>query len=196
MIAGVDVSKWQGRMTWVVTASRGIRRAYIRGAYGVDKDPYFEANWSGIQLTGIERGVYLYPLYKLSFDAQLDYWLRGLPNVEQGDLPPAIDIEFNAGEKKPDAGYQAALLKLLARVEKEFGTRPVIYTSPSIIKSYLKMPEFGQYPLWVANYNETTPAIPLPWQPELWYGWQHTSKGNGVFYGAVSKSIDLDVFRN
>ena len=196
MIPGVDVSKWQWEINWPVTASRGIRRAYIRGAYGLEKDPYFAPNWSGIQGTGIERGVYLYPLYKLSFDVQLDYWLRGLPNVEQGDLPPAIDIEFNAGEKKPDALYQMAMLKLLARVEKEFGKMPVIYTSPSIIKSYLKMPEFGQWPLWIANYNETTPAIPLPWQPETWVGWQHPRLANGKWYGASSKSIDLDVFRD
>jgi len=195
MIAGVDVSKWQGVINWQVTASRGIRRAYIRGAYGLEKDPYFAQNWLNIWGTGIERGVTLYPLYKLSFDAQLDYWLK-LPNVEQGDVAPMVDIEFNSGEKKPDAGYQAALLKLLHRIESEFGKRPVIYSSPAIIKAYLKLPEFGQFQLLIANYDVRAPEIPLPWQPELWYGWQHSKKGNGTYYGASSKNIDLDVFRS
>lgn len=194
MLKGVDVSKWQKAMAWPITAKRGVKRAYIRGAYGVTKDPYFEVNWLGAMDVGIERGVTLYPLYALSFDKQLDYWLH-LPNVRIGECAPAIDIEFNAGEKKPDRYYQAALLLLLERVEREFGKTPDVYASPSVIKSYLKLPEFEQYPLWIANYDARAPEVPLPWQPEMWYGWQHTSKGNGAYYGASSTFIDLDVFR-
>jgi lysozyme len=194
MISGTDVSKWQGAITWSVTASRGIKRAYIRGSYGVTKDPYFAPNWSGAKDAGIERGVMLYPLYALDFGKQLDYWMT-LPNVEHGEAMPCLDIEFNAGERKPDARYQVELLKLLYMVEQRFGRQPAIYTGPAVIKAYLKMPEFGQYPLLIANYEVRMPEIPLPWQPEMWYGWQHTSKGNGLYYGASSKSIDLDVFR-
>lgn len=196
MRRGVDVSKWQGEVRWQVTASRGIEIAYIRGAYGLEKDPYYALNWKAAPDAGIERGVYLYPLYAIDFNKQMDYWLRSLPNVEHGERRPYFDIEFNKGERKPDGLYQPALLKLLARAEREFGVKPGIYSSPAVIRAYLKMPEFGEYPLFIANYVETSPGVPLPWLPLMWEGWQVTSKGNGLYYGASSKSIDLDVFQD
>jgi lysozyme len=74
------------------------------------------------------------------------------------------------------------------------GEPVMIYTSPSYITTYFKSPIWSQYPLWIANYCRTTPSVPEPWIPGLEKYWQ-IGQGDGAFYGAQSKRIDLNIGR-
>jgi lysozyme len=51
---------------------------------------------------------------------------------------------------------------------------------------------FKNKPLWIANYNVTSPLVPGPWT--TWLFWQYTSSGDGLRYGVESREIDLNYF--
>lgn len=56
------------------------------------------------------------------------------------------------------------------------GGKPVIYTA------------FGSYPLWIASYGKSDPALPAGWSKYTF--WQHTSKG--TVPGITGSTTDED----
>ena len=79
----------------------------------------------------------------------------------------------------------------------------MIYTSPGFWNSYGKIkdtsrfdPKWNYYPLWVAHYTTAAaPQVPEPWKSMSdWTFWQYTANGNGLLYGAESKSLDMNWF--
>src|SRR5690606_34538148 len=57
--AGIDVSYYQGDITWSRVHRAGVEFAFIRVADGMDiLDSKFEANWNGARRAGVLRGAY------------------------------------------------------------------------------------------------------------------------------------------
>ncbi len=65
---------------------------------------------------------------------------------------------------------------------------PIIYTDPSFWKQYMS-DEFGEYPLWIANYNVQEPIIPSAWEDYTF--WQYSQTGKT---GGIAGNVDLNVF--
>jgi lysozyme len=65
----------------------------------------------------------------------------------------------------------------LESVEKETGSTPMIYVSPSFMRDIFENPAlFAPYPVWVAHYTTASaPSVPKPW--ESWTFWQYTNHG-------------------
>src|SRR5438045_3009672 len=58
-VKGIDVSKWQGTITWPKVKAAGIEYAFIRVSDGTaSRDPKFATNWAGAKAAGIIRGPY------------------------------------------------------------------------------------------------------------------------------------------
>jgi len=206
---GCDVSFWQGVMNWFCAKQAGIEFAFIKctdGTSGLDLQ--FKANWRGT-VGLLQRGAYHFFRTNLDPIKQAAFFVETIykEGLDWGELPLVVDVE-DKGTVLRQA--QDALRGLLPGVPagptieqkvKRFtdyvsthtnGEPVMIYTSPSYISTYFKNPMWSQYPLWIANYCRTVPSVPEPWVPGLEKYWQ-IGQGDGAFYGAQSKRIDLDV---
>jgi hypothetical protein len=71
--AGIDVSYYQGDITWQRVRRAGVQFAFIRAYDGTDVfDVKFVANWSGAKQAGLLRGAYQFFRPELSALDQAD----------------------------------------------------------------------------------------------------------------------------
>ena len=73
--------------------------------------------------------------------------------------------------------------RFVVRLENHYGVKPIIYTSPRFWNDHLT-DEFGEYPLWVAEYEVDEPVIPKGWATWHLWQWQGDTLISGVENGA------------
>jgi lysozyme len=104
--------------------------------------------------------------------------------LEEGDLPPVLDIEELYGVRPADV--RKRIQEWLNIVERHYGVKPIIYTSVDFYTQYLGS-DFDEYPLWVAHYiQKNRPRI-----EREWIFWQHSEKGR---VNGVVSAVDFNVF--
>jgi lysozyme len=191
-VQGIDVSNHQGRVDWAAVAlTKGF--AFIKASEGVRfVDPYFRENWAGSRDAGIVRGAYHYALPSANLPrAEAAHFLTVLDQQEGGLLPGdllALDLE------DPDVAPHRDLLEWtlgwLERVEEATGVRPVLYSRLNYLAAHgLLDIRLTGYPLWLAHYQSTPPAVPYPLRRFLF--WQYSATG---MVGGVDAHCDLDEF--
>lgn len=192
---GIDVAVYQGNPAWPAVARSGVAFAFTKATQGVGYvNPTFAYNWAGIPAAGLVAGAYHFP--EPDENAPEDEVAHFLATVEAqggaraGDLL-ALDLEDFEGSlaRANDVGGWA--LAWLRRVEQLVGFKPLLYTNPSTIveHSLFGYPALAEYGLWLANYRETMPSAPAPWERIAF--WQHSSSGS---VPGISGDVDLDVF--
>ena len=183
---GIDVSYYQGDITWPRVKRAGIEFAFIRAADGTDLiDPMFQANWGGAGNAGIPRGAYQYFRADQDPVKQADVLIGLLRTHGAGELPPVIDVEDTAGLPLQTVAENARAW--IERVRKELKVEPIVYTNPGMWITR-GAPEIASQTLWVAHYTTTCPSIPSPWK--LWRIWQYTDNGR---VDGIDGVVDLDV---
>jgi lysozyme len=183
---GIDVSYYQGDISWPRVARAGIKFAFIRAADGTDIiDTKFEANWRGARAAKIPRGVYQYFRPNVSPIAQADVVIAMLRKHGMGELPPVIDVEDPLG--LPLATVAANAKLWVDRIRKELHVEPIVYTNPGMW-GFRGAPELATQTLWIAHYTQTCPLIPPPWT--RWKLWQYSDNGR---VDGISGPVDLDV---
>jgi lysozyme len=184
---GIDVSYYQETIRWKQVRQAGVLFAFIRVADGSTfPDPRFDENWAGAQKVGILRGAYQYFRPDESATAQADVVIRALQH-DRGELPPVIDVEYDAGMSP--ARLARAIAAWIVRVRERVGVEPIIYTGPDFWKTKVGGADLTSQPLWLAHYTTVCPTVPAPWT--AWTFWQHTDKG--VVHG-IDGPVDMDVF--
>lgn len=192
-LQGIDVSQYQGGISWSQVAASGISFAYIRAGDGASyDDPNFQTNWKGARGAGVIRGAYLY--FEPSEDptAQANLLLKQLSAVGflQGDLVPAIDVETTNG--LPPATVAANLQTTVSVVSRAIGALPAIYTSPQWWDSNVASSALTADPLWVANWCGSCAGPSMPasnWGGHGWAIWQYSDAGS---VPGIAGSVDLD----
>jgi lysozyme len=188
-IHGIDVSKYQGIIDWASVKSMqvnnvGISFTFIKATEGLDnEDAYFERNWKKAKKAGLTRGAYHFFLATKSGKEQAENFIDAV-KLEQGDLPPVLDIEQTYGV--PPVLVRERAKEWLETVRAYYGVSPIIYTYVEFYRQYLK-DDFDGYPLWVAHYlQKERPRIYRDWS-----FWQHNEGGrvNGIF-----SKCDFNVF--
>jgi lysozyme len=188
-LRGVDVSYYQGRVDWASAHRAGIDFAFARVSDGASfVDPEFAANWPSMRAAAVVRGAYQY--FRPSEDpiAQADLLIREIQargGLLPGDIPPALDVETTDGVA--DGAVRARMQTWLDRVESAFGRAPLIYTAPGFWSAIGAGKGFGRYPLWVANWECTCPAMPGSWAS--WSFWQDADHGE---IAGIGESTDVD----
>ena len=188
-IHGIDVSHHQGKINWPMVKSMEsehikIGFVFIKATEGyslVDKS--FNDNWYQVGLMGIARGAYHFFIAGKSGALQARNFIQHVP-VEQGTLPPVVDIEQRYNT--PPAAFRKQLQIMLDSLEAHYKCRPIIYTYASFYNDYLDG-YFDKYPLWIAHYFE-------PKSPRIdkdWIFWQHSEQGH--VYG-IKRKVDFNVF--
>ena len=193
---GIDVSKYQGDIDYNKVKNSGIQFVIARIGYGMydnQKDPKFEANYSGSINSGLPIGVYLYS-YALSVEDALkeaEMTLKWLNNRKL-NLPVYYDIEDKSQETLSKQTLTDMCKTFCTRIEKA-GYWAGVYANKYWLTSHLNHEELQEkYTIWVAQYNtENT-------YKGKYDMWQYTSAGkvNGVSGNVDMNILYRDIFSN
>ena len=188
-VYGVDVARYQGDIDWERLSMAKIDGHEVtfviaKATEGADhSDPYFETNFVQSRKNGFVRGAYHFFTPGTVPYFQIQNFVRTVGNLEEGDLPPILDVEKADGISK--AQLQEDVLKWLVEIERIYKVRPILYTGVNFKRKYLDRSEFDEYPLWIANYADS-----LSYDGE-WEFWQYSDAGK---VDGISEYVDLDVY--
>ncbi len=199
-VHGIDVSHYQGSITWSSVASDGVDFAILKATESRKyTDPTFDFNDSQAALAGVPVGAYHVWTPSRSIDdakAEANHFVHVVqPTV--GDVLPVLDMEMNrVPSGMPASVLQAWARAWLSRVTLKTGVRPMVYGSQYLFQTMLGnttwFADHG-YRLWFA-----WPRTPLPksmpahdWQGEGWTIWQHSWTGR---VKGIHGDVDQDRF--
>lgn len=203
---GIDVADTDGSVNWAEVKNSSKTFAFVKATEGKTlKDSSFSHHWPIIKQYAIARGAYHYFTMTSDPKDQANEFLKTMGKLEPGDLPPVLDVErtYRNGKEVPidPSSYVDHMQQWLAVVEQALiqqtgkKIKPIIYTGPSFWTDALGDPrEFGDYPLWIANYDVPTPSVPLCWGQGNWL--IHQYKGDVPNVPGVSDRADLDRFNS
>jgi lysozyme len=207
---GIDVSRFQGTIDWTSVAASGIRFAFVQASRGsgadctvkpqqCGPDPNFAANRLAAEAVGIRVGPYHRGFAAGSTDAdaradalvEADLFIAQVGQLNHGELLPVLDVE------SPFTGMTSTTLRtwvrvFVKRVKKQLGRKPMIYTSATSWAATGNTAEFAKakYPLWIAHWNVSKPAVPANnWARHGYSVWQYSNSGS---VPGIHGNVDLD----
>jgi lysozyme len=190
-IHGIDISHYQGTIDWNTLKNEAlikecpIRFIMIKATEGATQiDENFEDNFYQAREHGFTRGAYhFYSVHSTAAD-QAQHFLKHV-KLENGDLPPVLDVEHKP-KKQSDEEFKQSILEWLDIVEKHYGVKPIIYTYYKFKTQYLADKVFDQYPYWIAHYYVDSVEYKGPWK-----FWQHTDVGR---LPGIEGNVDFDIY--
>lgn len=201
-VLGIDVSNHNPPVNWQAVKNANISFAFAKATEGATfKDRTFSTNWSSMKAAGIIRGAYHFFRPQKTAEEQVDNFLLVVKNVlEPGDLPPVLDLEhwpMEVGEAWKNLAFHERISRVkiwLKKVADATGEKPIIYTSPSFWREYMRdTHDFTDHPLWLAHYTrKPQPDVPANnWGGNSYTIWQHTESGR---VAGVSGPVDINRF--
>ncbi len=178
-VQGIDVARFQNDILWDKVATRGnVRFAFIKATEGGDLlDPQFRRNWRDAARAGIARGAYHFYYFCTAPEIQAQWFIRNVPRT-RGALPPVLDMEWNplsptCTRRPPAEEVRRQMRVWLSIVERHYGQRPIVYTTPGFYKdnrlSLMRSEEF-----WLRS-TARRPEEAFENQP--WRFWQYSATG-------------------
>lgn len=189
-IHGIDVSRHNGVIDWKEVKAMNIRGiniqfVFIKATEGIGStDPQFKKNWKGSKQVGMWRGAYHYFNTGKDGREQAKNFIETLGDLEDGDLPPVLDIEVTNGVAVAELQKEAK--EWLDVVEEYYKVKPIIYTNVDFYRDRLGT-KFDDYPFWAAHYEEKN----QPRTARSWILWQHNEKGR---VNGIRSEVDFNVF--
>lgn len=197
-----DVSFYQGKINWVVMASK-TRNVIIRSSQGNWIDSEFKTNYANAKANGIKRGIYHFADDRYHPNEQVAV-VKGLI---QNDLPETrVWVDWENLSYHDGGNYKGIhnVVLIMKGIESAFPGKVVVglytgyywfndHTDPNTDAAdftYLK-----EHPLWIAAYTADGSSgnllIPQPWTypPELH---QWGTPAIGPDYGVQSQEIDMN----
>ena len=209
---GIDVSHHNGPISWPGVKTDFV---FVRTGDGKDVDKRVEENLQGATDHVEKVGTYRYLRADRDGEAQAELDLEILAkNAITLSLPIAADAEEGIRKNLPGGIYSDSLgeippevvaeelLQYLQVIERETGTRPILYTGQFFHWIFSQARPnlaslFASYALWVPSYNVQYPRMPVdpgglgfPW--DHWTFHQYTSKGA---IKGIKGDVDLNYFR-
>ena len=191
-VHGIDVSKHQGNIDWKRVSQMKVNGiqvsfAFIKATEGITRqDNKFEINWKQAAQNSLLRGAYHFYYPSRDADKQADNFIQ-MVKLATGDLPPVIDIELSNG--KSSEKIREGLKVFIARLEKQYKVKPIIYTNINFYNTHLKG-DFKDYPLWIAGYFDHDRFYNEFITP--WILWQHSESGK---VDGIRGNVDFNVFK-
>ena len=183
---GLDVSNWNGTITWTSVAAAGYRFAFGKATEGTSyTDATYTANRNGSENAGLVFGAYHFARptgstiagATASAIAQADHFLA-VAAPQPGELPPVLDLETTGN--LPASRLLTWTLAWLGEVFARTGVEPFVYTSPLFWKRNLgnsTAAAAAGTPLWIAHWTKASqPLVPAQnWNGDGWTVWQWTN---------------------
>ncbi len=206
-IRGIDVSAHQGNIDWNLMSKQNLHFVFIKATEGsswVDKK--FKYNFKYSIENGMSVGAYHFFSFDSSGEKQAKNFIDNVPKYMKNEkriciLPPIIDLEFY-GDKASNPPSSESIYKeldiLLDRLERHYNKKPIIYTTPSFYKAYLRN-KYTKYHLWIRSVFFAPDSIiarifNMYFDKNQWTFWQYNPKGVLIGYKDGEKFIDLNVF--
>ncbi|MCI7012054.1 MAG: glycoside hydrolase family 25 protein [Prevotella sp.] len=190
-IHGIDISHYQGEIDWDELRNNGmiercpVRFVMIKATEGSTRiDDRFKENFYQAREYGFIRGAYHFWSTRSSGRAQAEHFLRQV-KLEDGDLPPVLDVEHKAKDQTPEE-FKESVLTWLRLVEKAYDAKPIIYTYYKFKLTYLNDSVFNDYPYWIAHYYVDSVKYEGPWK-----FWQHTDCGR---LPGIKGYVDFNIY--
>ena len=190
-IHGIDISHHQGRIDWDKLKDEGqindcpIRFVMVKATEGATQiDENFIDNFYQAREHGFTRGAYHFYSVHSSAQDQAEFFLRQV-KLENGDLPPVLDVEHKPKQQSNEE-FKASVLKWLSIVEKHYKVKPIIYTFYKFKLNYLNDSIFDQYPYWIAHYYVDSVEYKGRWK-----FWQHTDVGR---LPGIKGNVDFNIY--
>ena len=140
-LPGVDVSHYNGSITWSNVKAAGIVFSYAEATDGTTyTDPDFSANWPGMKAAGIFRGAYAVFEPNTDPTMQADYFITAMGTLQPGDLPPMLEVDVT--DSQSAATIAAYLATWVNRVQAATGRVPIIYTAKGFWNGSVGQHEF------------------------------------------------------
>ena len=190
-IHGIDISHHQGTIQWDTLAEHArikecpIRFVVMKATEGSSLiDENFYSNFRQARENGFIRGAYHFWSVKSGATDQARYFIRKV-RLEEGDLPPVLDVEHKNSDLT-DVQFRDSVLRWLDIVEKHYHVKPIIYTYYKFKTQYLGDAVFNKYPYWIAHYY----VDKVEYQGS-WKFWQYTDAGR---LPGIKGLVDLDIY--
>ena len=190
-IHGIDISHYQGRIDWDELKDNGsinecpIRFVMIKATEGSTQlDENFIDNFYQAREHGFTRGAYhFYSVHTPAYQ-QAAHFIKNV-KLENGDLPPVLDVEHKP-KNQTDEEFKSSIILWLETVERYYKVKPIIYTYFKFKTRYLNDSIFNQYPYWIAHYYVDS----LEYEGD-WKFWQHTDVGR---LPGIKGNVDFNIY--
>ncbi|HZQ48414.1 MAG TPA: glycoside hydrolase family 25 protein [Verrucomicrobiae bacterium] len=203
---GIDVSSYQGTITWSHVYAAGIKFAFAKSTEGnYYQDAYFAANMANGKAAGVQMGTYHYARPDLTNPGtEAAYFWSFAQSYLQHDgktIMPALDLEVFSGvvgatsyadwanQWSADVASSASAVGLTVR--------PCIYISAcsacNLNTSITPTP-------WIADWNGESYLTGTPWSTctgcevwgsSVWSFWQFSDKGH---VRGITGGVDEDTY--
>ena len=189
-IHGIDISHYQGDIDWnklkmAKIGNSPVKFILIKSTEGSNQlDENFNDNFYQAREYGFIRGAYHFWSNKSTPRQQAYYFLKQV-HLEDGDLPPVLDVEHKPKDKSNEE-FQRDVLTWLNIVEDKYHVKPILYTYYKFKEAYLNTPVFDDYPYWIAHYYVEKVAYKGPWK-----FWQHTDVGK---LPGIKGYVDFNIY--
>ncbi len=190
-IHGIDISHHQGQIDWEELKDNGqidkypVRFIYVKATEGASIiDENFRDNFHQAREYGFTRGAYHFYSVHSPAKAQAEFFIKNV-KLENGDLPPVLDVEHKP-KNQSDEAFKASVLEWLEIVEKHYHIKPIIYTYYKFKLKYLSDSAFDSYPYWIAHYYVEQVEYEGPWK-----FWQHTDNGR---LAGIKGTVDFNIY--
>lgn len=209
-LLGIDVSSYQGFITWSSVYGDGVRFAFAKSTEGTTfTDTDFAGNMTRGKAAGIQMGAYHFAHPSLNCpSAEVNYfWSKAGPYIlkDGKSLSPAVDFEDFGGVACGLGNYTAWFNKFNTLVQKKTtnSLNCVLIVSCCGACNLTTNITLGS---WLANYNGqnlftgnpwSTCCNCNPWDPTgscnspNWDYWQVSSTGA---ISGISGNVDLDAY--
>lgn len=190
-VHGIDVSRFQGDIDWHAAAHAGVNFAFIKATEGGDLlDAEFTRNWHAAARAGVLRGAYHFYYFCTDARTQARWFIRNVPRGA-GALPPVLDMEWNPHsptcQKRPaPAVVRREMNVFLNRLERHYGQRPIVYTTPQFYREN----DLGRVraEFWLRSVAKPLAEV---YPGQHWHFWQYS--GTGIVRG-IGGDVDLNAF--
>ena len=166
---GVDISHHQHQIQWKDVPK--VQFLYIKATEGSTwRDCYYLLNLKGAQRRHIPVGTYHFFRMTSGAHDQFANFSSYVPQELQ-DLIPMVDVETLDGFSVEEV--RDSLQVFLNLVEKQYGSKPMLYSSMSLANRLLA-DQFNDYPLYIGFYGKTQPQLQ---HRSSFTIWQYSEKG-------------------
>lgn len=214
-LLGIDVSPWQmppytaHAIDWPRVRAAGVRFAWIKatemGASKRYRYESFHTNFPRALGADIFAGAYAFVRWERgapSGDAQARYLHEWIGEVDAGEIPIAMDLEWIKGQRNTAVDIAKCGLDFLEAAHELSGRRPCVYVGAGFWRWCVRpagalTERFLDYPLWQVDYQDPLDALlgasiigfpPRQWRP---IARQYTSEG---VVDGVDGHVDLSHF--
>ncbi|WP_195430771.1 LysM peptidoglycan-binding domain-containing protein [Clostridium sp. D46t1_190503_E9] len=183
---GIDISSWQGEVNFNQVSNSGVQVVYIKATEGdYYLNPRADEYYSGARSNNMLIGFYHFFRPRVDAKTQANYFSSYVKG-KSFNCRLALDIEVADGYGASE--LSSMCVTFLEEVKRLTGRDVVVYTYTHFARTNLTS-SLAKYPLWIANYDVTTPGDNPIWN--RWVGFQYSETGT---VPGISGYCPLDVF--